>query len=199
MYFRLAFNHKFSYFSYCIRPIDLEFLMHRNDSRCTEQKLSSLIIENIFSKFEYPNRIVWEQDFCYIQTDEEPIKSIEDKSNVIMSGLQKFNEYLVIVQKEQAVLEESRTTGEVKSLVHEADLVLRKIVSSTLIAANSVDKVQLAQQLNTNKNRVLNELRRLESLENCALYFKLNSLLLSSEKKEFEDELKRRILKNLFQ
>lgn len=195
IYFRLACNHRSSYFNYCIRPVDLDFLIHRNDTRDPEQKLNTLIIENIFAKFEYPNKIRWEQDFCHVQMEQEPSMFIDDKLNVIMSGLQRFTEYLLAVREEKAVLQESRAKGQIKSLVHEADLVLRKLIGSSL-SSEVTNKAQLARHLNQNKSNILNGLRQLDKGDNCEFYFKLNSLLLNSESNQFEDELKRKLLIN---
>lgn len=195
MYFRLASNHNCSYFNYCIRPVDLDFLIHRNKTRDPEQKLNTSIIENIFSKFEYPNKMRWEQEFCHVQMEQEPSMSIDDKLNVVISGFQRFTEYLLVTEEEKAVLQQSRAKGQIKSLVHEADLLLRKLISSSL-SGTETNKAQLARQLNTNKNNILNGLRQLDKGDNCEFYFKLNSLLLSSEGNEFEDELKRKLLIN---
>lgn len=66
IYFKLAFEstkNNISYFSYCIKTMDLNFLFERNLSREKRAQLETSIVENIFSKFEYPNQVDWEKTF----------------------------------------------------------------------------------------------------------------------------------------
>lgn len=192
IYYRLALNLQCTYFNFCLKPEDLDFLKYRNSNRPLEDRLTHGTIENIFQKFEYPYNIVWEKNFCHVQKVPEIAQS-DLELGIILEGVVKFNNFLVKNKNENERLMISRCYGSVKSLVHECDLVLRKLITNCIADLETTDKSKKAIALSKAKAKVLNQLKNLKNKENCDFYFELSSFILRSDYEEFENMLRTKL------
>ncbi len=183
-YYRLAVNSQTTaYFSLCLRPANLALLHDRNQSRDQNARLSANIVENVFMKFEYPDSVSWEKAFTHVQ--ECPFSGVISHE-VILNGLQAFRDYRQMVSKESGRLAEARVIGSAKSLVHEVDLIIRRLISGYLKGFAGDNKGARAKELNATKAGILGQLRCLAIAENCQLYFELNELFVRSDFEELE-------------
>lgn len=158
-----------SYFSLSFKAEELNFLLSRNISRDPDAKLSESIVRNIFDKFEYPNEVDWEKKFSKC----ELINKNLDFSDNLFDGLIKIvlrnHESFLILKKQQISLKEikekNRLNGEASSqnLVHQCDLILRKLIKAKICNANKNDLKIYSQKLNTRKAQILEMLKNPQS------------------------------------
>ncbi len=190
-YYRLAINSQtVAYFSLCLKPTNLKLLNDRNQSRDQSARLPPHIIQNIFTKFEYPDKISWEKAFTHV---EEYPSSDNISSELILNGLQAFIDHKQIISKESIRVDKEKQTGSVKTLIHEIDLIIRRLISGHLKDFAGNDKKLKAAELNATKSDILNRLRCLSIPENCHMYFELNELFLRTDFEELETMIRHKM------
>ena len=192
-FYRLATYSASGYFNYSLQPPNLKLLIDRNKTRPFEENLSENIVENIFDKFQYPDQVSWEKEFSFIEKSSSSL-SVKERYDNIMRGIEGFFTYFNLQKEESNKLEIARMHGKATSLVHEADLVLRQLISSYMKSATIKDKGSKGSELNKKKVQILKELRNMDGVESLQFYFELNNCLIASETMNFEKMLKERLL-----
>lgn len=192
-FYRLANDSACGYFNYSLQPPSLDLLINRNKTRPFEENLSENIVENIFNKFEYPEQVSWEKEFSYVEKFDSGL-NVDEKYECIMNGIERFFLFLNKQKEESNNLEIARMHGKATSLVHEADLVLRQLISNFMKSSTLKDKGSRGGELNKKKSQILKELRNVDGVESLQFYFELNNFLTASETDNFENVLKERLL-----
>ncbi|CAF0743780.1 unnamed protein product [Brachionus calyciflorus] len=182
LYFKSALSQEFSsFFSLCFKTSNLEFLLERNQTREPNAKLENTIIQNIFSKFEYPNRIDWESKFSKVDLVDENIEffglHFENLIKILLENHHNFSEFRCEKVLEEKNKELNLINGQksCQNLIHECDLILRRLVKTKLSEAYYYDKKELknmAENIHKNKSKILERIKDLKS----ELYLKLVNL-----------------------
>lgn len=153
-YYRLALSKNCSYFIYFFKAPNLEFLINRNRTRALNQRLDETIIENIYNKIELPKD--WELEFSYCELNYDLATAFQ----LITNGLKRFDQHSAFVKEQKAI--ELEVKPAVFNLVHESDLIMRRLINTKLSQVNVVEKASLAKKLNSLKTSILAEIRLAE-------------------------------------
>ena len=190
IYYRLALESDMAYLCICLKSTNLQFLYERNKQRASNDKLPLTVIQNIFNKFDYPDKIVWEKDFFQIfNIQEKQIEINENLLNEILKHLDNFNSNLPNIKLKY--VKEEIVNNAPKNLVHESDLVLRKLTSQILQTNSKLDKKEKSKFANELLTKAKHELLSKIKLESPR---DLNEALLNQSLSEFES-----ILHNMFE
>jgi tRNA uridine 5-carbamoylmethylation protein Kti12 len=205
IYYRLASECMFQntvYFNFCFKACSIDLLLNRNKTRPSQDQLDQKIIENIFNKFDCPLQIAWEKEFSHIINIEIDDYSFLNEMNlleILFNSFEKFENHLVLKKNNQQQREQDFIVTN-SSVLHQADLSLRKLVSRLVsdvraVAEQSdINKQQQialkAAELNRAKSIILNQLRKLETNEQIDFYFRLESLVNDSTRFDAELETK---------
>ena len=187
VYYRLACHQdKVNYFSYCLKAHTLEFLINRNRSRPADEQLEDRVVESIFNKFDHPDRVGWEREFSHVQMSSYSTSlDHEIVVDIILNGLERFKVFKLTNQTKELVLRKNT-----KSVLHESDLTLRKLINTKLREVSVDQKAYQAMQLNQIKANILSRLRHLNDNQNIELFFNLHDSLLNTDLSCFENQLK---------
>lgn len=194
-YYKMAVDCRASlYFSIFFKAPDLSFLYERNRARSSSDQLSESIIENVFTRFEYPNKD-WEISFSLTQViSNEQQHDLESFRAVLHAKRDEFEAHLIRLDelraKQENDLRERELNRSLKNLVHECDLCLRRLIGDELKATDANARVERARELNARKSTLLAQLK-LD--ENSSLTRKLSILFDSNDLKQFETHLREKL------
>ena len=188
-FYRLAVSKNCGYFVYCLRPVNLEFLLSRNHNRCSTQQLSETIVTNIHEKIEWPKND-WEKEFSHLEevnSNDLASLRIPIALELILNGLSRFDIHLKCLNAKKTAQEKSVLANN-RNIYYESDLLLRKLVATRLASAQTgEDKSSLAKLLSKRKADLLAQLR---TKETSNIY---SRLMECSNELELENELKTRL------
>lgn len=178
--YQMAKNERISYLSIYFPIKDLNSLLKRNENRV--EQVEPHVIENILTKYESPKDISWEIDKSYEVKENQC--SFKD---LIILTMHLFKECNIKNNVESQVEKQLSIEANLKSLKHNADLIIRKLISSELSKC-TFDKAKLASELNLRKSQLLNKLNILN--ENSQILINLNKYLTYKNQLEFENLIK---------
>ena len=189
-FYRFALRNEFGYFNCCLYTNQLDFLYERNLTRPSDKRLDERIIENIANKFECPDKIDWEKDYSLMLNAQSDDHNLDELRKTIVFKTSAFrrrsNELKRSLEEEAkaSLLEQQLRESSEKNIVHESDLVIRKLISMKLLVMkefSSEEKAVVARKLNANKITLLSQLARekgiLHQSTEYSLYEKLSQLL----------------------
>ncbi|RNA10740.1 L-seryl-tRNA(Sec) kinase [Brachionus plicatilis] len=190
-FFKTALESNFSsYYCLSFKAKSIDFLLFRNNSRDPDAKLSESIIRNIFDKFEYPDEVDWEKKFSKCELIDKNLHFNETLFEELTENLFQNHESFLAMKKEKIyqkqIEEKNRQNGETscRNLVHQCDLILRRLVKENLVSANRSELNLISQKVNARKAQLLEAIKNPES-EIHKKIFKLNDLC------QIETELKK--------
>jgi len=164
-FFKLAIDLECAYVSFCFKSESLELLLERNSNRETPKQLKNSIIKNVWEKFEFPNENIWEINFSRVELVTKTFKIGESYlSESVVEILDKMNKFYDFLA-ERKLNEINKTNRQIESeqsfsLIHECDLVLRKLIGEKLsLIGDKKEKNVAAQKFSISKNLILNEIK----------------------------------------
>jgi tRNA uridine 5-carbamoylmethylation protein Kti12 len=188
-FYKLAIELKCAYMSFCFKAENLNFLISRNFNRDHAKKLDQKVIENIFEKFEYSNRNEWESFFSRVELINESFRIdktyLINSSEFILNKMKEFGEFLDTRKLAELIQVNHQNDEKALKLVHECDLVLRKLISEK-ISTNQLDKKVrsiMGQELSKKKSKILNEIK-----------LDLNGIKTRLLDKVFDEDLEKRLV-----
>ena len=173
VWFQLARQHSCG-FSQIFQNVDLETCLLRNDLRKEPVPLD--IIRKMSDTMEWPNTQMnhWEQNSLIITSSKNILRQdFADTSNICMEDILSRVDIECIRELIQTMLtnpvlnldeemaEECDKDRQVcmKSIIHQSDKILRKLVSSKIKQCQNSDKKQLGQHFNVHKVNILKHLK----------------------------------------
>jgi tRNA uridine 5-carbamoylmethylation protein Kti12 len=172
-FYKMCLANSCAYFCHAFRAEQIETLFEHNASRTKEKQIDESIIENIHSKFELPSRIAWEKDFSLEHCVEKSMKLVkqaefESELAFVSSKNEQFMSLIDELREREQRAELSRQANRT-SLIHECDLILRKLLSEKMAmhgtqvdVNNKQHKSAEASRLNSLRVSILSELRESE-------------------------------------
>jgi O-phosphoseryl-tRNA(Sec) kinase len=165
-YFKLARDtDSCSYYCICLKTLDLDLLLTRNAKRIGSARLDQAVIERMLAKFEYPrDELEYEREFTFTETINPGMMSVSFEAlwGLIVNAHTRFRIFVETKRANEAEkLERSKLGREsARNLVHECDLILRRLVSARLGAtAEAASRKTILES----KSRILAELKNVES------------------------------------
>jgi tRNA uridine 5-carbamoylmethylation protein Kti12 len=177
-----------SYFSICFKTQNVDLLFERNSARELNSRVEKDVLVNIFDKFEYPKE--WESKCSMIV--EEPIGlSCFDLEAILSAVIANHCTFIEFLDERKKEMPSHITNDAARSLLHECDLILRKLVreklnATMLVVAEKKEIERIGRELATKKTNTLNQIKANDS----ELYTKLNAL---SDFNLIENELRSKI------
>lgn len=180
-YFQLAKRENCSYYCLCFKIRTLDKLIRLNKNRSMHSvdecfKITETIIENMFTKFNYPNTVKWEKEVSQIVEYEENFeleldiyKLFENVFDVISKLLSSFNLSNLTNDDLLAANTVANCSHNV-NIKHQSDLIMRRLVKECVDAED--DKRKAALKLNRVKSYILEKLNK----KTDDLYVQLNDL-----------------------
>lgn len=202
-FYKMCLINSCAYFCYAFRAEQIAILFERNANRTKEKEVDKSIIENIHSKFESPSGIAWEKDYFLECCVDNAMMKLVDQTQFeshlafISSKNEQFMGLIDELQEREQQVELSRQANRT-SLIHECDLILRKMLSEKMAmhgaqidSNNKQLKSAEANRLNSLRVNILNELRESEQV-----FAELNRALcanLASSPQEKSELLKKQL------
>jgi len=168
-FYKMCLANSCAYFCHAFQAEQIETLFERNANRTNEKQVEQSVIENMHAKFEPPSRIVWEKDFSLEQFVDKSIKLVdqtqfESDLAFILNKNEQFMSLIDELRERERRVELSREANRT-SLIHECDLILRKLLSEKMqhdVQLESNNKSAEARRLNALRVSILRELRESE-------------------------------------
>jgi tRNA uridine 5-carbamoylmethylation protein Kti12 len=173
-FYKMCLANGCAYFCHVFRAEQIQTLFERNSNRTKEKQVDHSIIENIHSKLELPSGTAWEKDYSLAHYVEDSMKfadqtQFESDLAFISSKNDQFMALIDELREREQRVELSRQANRT-SLIHECDLILRKLLSEKMATCvgrvESKNKSNEAGRLNSLRLNILNELRESEDLFN---------------------------------
>lgn len=184
-----------SYFNVCFKCTNLQLLRTRNETRHVDHRLPDSIVENVFNKFEYSKD--WEVQYSQlieINNNADFSLTTFDFGLFVQNLVEKHHHQFVQFMLERIRLlkeQESRQQEHNLNLIHQCDLILRKLVKQILTDLNDKHEIQsTSKRLQTKKQNLLTQLKSADSelLKKFSLFH--------TDLEKIENELKLLLIEN---
>ena len=179
-YYQLAKQEKCSYYCLCFKIRTLNKLLKLNHNRSKNSpdnesfRVTDTIIENMFTKFNYPNLIKWEKELSLIVEYDENLELELDLENLFDSLIDLTSKLFSSFNLLSLTNDETEQKVSIVNIKHQSDLIMRRIIKESL---NKVEnKKAEALKLNILKSDILERLNKKDD----KMYIELNSLFLEN-------------------
>ena len=181
-YFKIARQENCSYYCICFKIRSLEKLLKLNQNRLIENDncfiITDTIIENMFTKFNYPNLVNWEKDFSLVLEYNENFeleigyeKLFFDLINLACRLFSSCNQITDSLFLDDACYNNNNNKTCNVNIKHQSDLIIRRLVKQSIEKSENKKK-EIAIKLNKIKNVILEKLNKKDD----DLFIKLNEL-----------------------